>query len=320
MMKYACTLKTVNMKNSGPNAFVSQSKTYWSDVVKFIGAAGFSAIEMPFCPYMADPLAFEMGRAGNPISEFAIDSQYGGAEKYVNFLSENGIDEICALHICAQDTFLDIVAKSKDEKELFVEFEDLATVAMEFAKKMGTNTLVLSPSIEVYNVIKYFGSEENYVENMIKTVVNINEKAKAQGITIVVRNEFYGVFRGEKVYELLDAAQVFWSPDTAQLSIAGVDFCTAVKKYGKRIMLPKFCDSDYVDSNSQYSKAHAECPDDFLQRVYCDMGDGTIDFKKCVATLEETGFLGVVVMESAKTSDFYRALLKMSWTTKFGLE
>lgn len=314
IMKVGYSLEMINLRTSGPNQLYMQSRSYWIEMLKYISAAGFTGIEMPYNPYSGDPVTLEIGRCGVPISRFAVESQYGGVESFCTMLHEFGIKDIVGIHINANDTMLDLIARFRNKEELFQEFYNLAEEAIDFAAEAKVPVLVVSPTPEIGYVSRYYTNQEFFEKEIMQTLSSICELARSRSIKVTIKNEFWSLYRGRKVetiYETLPDA--YYSPDMAHLMIAGEDPVSVIKNMGARILLPRFSDTDFIDESNNYQQTNAETPLEGKQRMFCDMGSGTVNFIEISSVLEKQGYDGYVVCDCKKTMNVYKALLKMRW-------
>jgi inosose dehydratase len=206
---------------------------------------------------------------------------------------------------------------------LFFEiFKGLARESLAFARQIGAEGLVVSPTPEIgilMDLMEGMGIDEckaQYLPQITELVDGIGAEAAQYGIQVAVRNEFWGLLRGTGIEDLLsetDAKNVLFSPDLAQLAIAGADPGELIRKYAGRIAFVHFSDTWYVDEGDNYMSKSPEAPVAGAQRVYCDLGDGMIDVPACHRALREAGYDGWVLCGSKSTLNVYRALLKTRW-------
>jgi sugar phosphate isomerase/epimerase len=155
-----------------------------------------------------------------------------------------------------------------------------------------------------------------YLPQITGLIDEIGAEAAQHGIKVAVRNEFWGLLRGTGIEDLLsktDAKNVLFSPDLAQLAIAGADPEELIRKYAGRIAFVHFSDTWYVDEWDDYLSKSPETPVAGAQRVYCDLGDGRVDVPACQRALRETDYNGWIHCGSKSTLNVYRALLKLRW-------
>ena len=152
------------------------------------------------------------------------------------------------------------------------------------------------------------------VREMAETITKIDEIAAKEGISVSVRNEFYGLFRGELVNSLMDKLpkSVLYSPDLAQLYIAGADPNAMIKKYAGRLGSVKMDDTEFVDTNGCFAVPLPEMPQEGMhQRVYCTFGNGNVDKVGAYKALLEAGYDDWIVMESKEAFEIEKTMMKM---------
>lgn len=297
-MKFSFSLESVNMLTSGPNFIFKQSKGFWVNYFKYIAAAGFKAIELPFNPFSSDPMAFETGRCGIPNNANAISSKYGSPAEFRAFLREIGIDEISSIHINANDAML-------EGGDYYSRFEELCRSAAEHCRSLDCPSLVVSPSPELGWIKAKLGDE--FEERTLGILSKLSGEA---GIEIAVRAEFWSFFRGWGITKI---PGVKICPDLAHMSIAGLDVAEALRSYGGNILCPVLTDTAFTDEVGNFERVNAEIPVEGAQKVFSDLGDGKLPLLECAQIIKDSGYEGYVVCEQRKTLDVYRALLKLRW-------
>ena len=320
-MKFGCSLEMINMRTSGPNFIVKQSKSYWVEMFKLVAAAGFTGIELPYNPYSSDPLAFEIGRCGMPVNRAAVNAKYGSVQSFRDFLHSVGIKELTSVHISAQDILLELIASENSDGDIPEMLEKLGLEALEFVIDMGGKGLVVSPTPEIGLLAQYMGNgddtwEKRYLKKTGEVLNRIGRSAAAQGVQIAITNEFWGLLRGSEIegfMKYITGENVRFAPDPAHLLIAGTDPAAMVKIFEGRLGLVRFTDTAFVDSLMNYKKTNAEVPVEGPQRLFCDVGEGAVDLIGIYKALQDSGYDGWVICESKKTLNVYRALLKMRW-------
>lgn len=319
-MKFGCSLEMVHMRTSGPNFIIRQSKGYWLEMFKLVAAAGFRGIELPYNPYTSDPIAFEVGRCGMPISRFAVDAKFGSPKAFMEMLNSVGIDEVTGVHINPNDILLELIAKDASFDAYFPMLHEMADDAMAFLQALGSKCLVMSPTPEIGLLAEGFGGgkdgwQQGFVDKTIEAINAIAVRAKANGLTLAVKNEFWSMGHGPHLQELfagLDAS-VCYSPDAAHLAIGGANPVETVRAFAGRMAAVRFNDTAFVDVENNFRRINPEIPVTGAQRVFADLGEGTVDLKGMHAALDETGYDGWVICESRNTLNVHRALLKMRW-------
>ena len=319
-MKFGCSLEMINMRTSGPNFIIRQSKGYWMEMFKLVAAAGFKGIELPYNPYSSDPIAFEVGRCGMPISRSAVDAKYESPQAFMAMLKDFGIEEVTGVHINPNDIMLELLAREGHMNEYFPMLQTLADEAMEFLQALGARNLVLSISPEIGLLAENFGGGKDgwqpvFVAKTIEAINLIVGRARGKGIVLSLRNEFWGMGHGvhlQEIFAELDPA-VQYSLDAAHLSIGGEDPVKTVQSFSGRLAQVRLNDSSFVDLEQNFRRINPEIPVMGSQRVFCDLGEGTVDVKNLCQSLRESGYDGWIICESRNTLNVHRALLKMRW-------
>lgn len=320
-MKYILNLEMVNMKTSKPNAFYMNSTMFWIEYFKCIGAAGFDAIEMQYNPYSLDPLSFEIGRCGVPVSRFAIEAKYGSIPEFLAMIGQFGLRGIEAVHIDTNEILNEIIAADGDAKEYFPMMDALMEEAVQFCEEARIPWITLTPTPEIGMLERYYytqagDDEPGFLERLEKHLEAAREKAETSGVKIAVRNEFWSVLRGEKIVPFLQreaCRRLYYSPDMAHLTIAEAEIGRILRSMGNRIACPRFNDTAFADRHENYKRLNAEIPTEGRQRIFCDLGDGTVDLPHWRDELQKLGYDGVVSCESRKTLEVYKGLLKTKW-------
>lgn len=315
-MKFGCSLEMVNMLTSGPNFIFKQSKKFWVDYFKYVAAAGFKGIELPFNPFSSDPMAFETGRCGIPCNSVAVASKYGSPEEFLAFLNDIGINEITSVHANANDAMLELAAAALPAERYYDLLEDMGMQAVTHTKSLKAQGLVFSPTPELGWIHKYFGEdgEAEFAQKTIEILNKIIAAAKAEGITVALKTEYHSLFRGPKMAELLKAVpDAMMCPDLAHMAIAGDPTTIVVNAHKDQVAFMRLSDTAFEDKHDNYKKINAELPVEGPQKVFCDLGEGRVDLLGAVQTLKDNGYDGWIICEQKKTLDVYRGLLKMRW-------
>ena len=322
-MKFGCSLEMVNLLTSGPGVFTRQSKKFWVDYMKFIAAAGFTGIELPYNCFHADAMAFETGRAGCPCNETVLQEKYGGPETFIRFLKEIGVtDGVIDVHISAQDATLELLACAMDPEAYYTLAEKLFFAGLDHAANLKAGCLVVSPSPELGWLYKVFGEDlSDFEEKTSALLEKLVEAAREKGVAIAFKNDFWGYFRGERRAALLARIpELFYAPDPAHLLIEGAKPQEAVSSYKNRLACVRMNDTAFEDVVGNWKCINAELPVEGNQKVFADCGDGKADLKGLVSDLKASGYDGWVICENRKTLDVYKGLLKLGWFVQYGLE
>jgi len=315
-MKFSFSLESVNMLTSGPNFIYKQSKGFWVNYFKYIAAAGFKAVELPFNPFSSDPMAFETGRCGIPCNATAINSKYGSPSEFRAFLKDVGIDDISSIHVNANNAMLEVVAAKLPAQNYYTLFEDMVQQAIEHCKSLDCRALIISPSPEL-GWIKALLPEDvdsRFEETTVEILRRQCGRADKEGIQIAVTSEFWSLFRGEGILRLADKVPgLKLCPDPAHIRIAGLNEVDVLGSFGGNILCPRLTDTDFTDEYRNFERINAEIPVEGRQKVFSDLGDGNVDLLEFARTIKASGYNGYIVCEQRKTLDVYRGLLKLRW-------
>lgn len=315
-MKFGFSLESVNLLTSCPNYFYRNTKIFWQDLLKFIAAAGFKGIELPFNIFSSDAMAFEIGRCGNPNNQNVIKAKYGSYEGFLNYLHQVGIEEVTSVHISANDAMQELIAIDKPAEQYFELFEELCFSAVDHAKALNAGGLVISTTPEFGWVTKYFGEAGlQDFEEKTAGILNITvEKAKAAQIAVALKTDFWGVFRGPKMAALLNKVPgAMMCPDLAHLYIEEAPIIAVLDAHKAQLAYARLSDSAFKDEFENNKHINAEFPLKGAQKVFADLGEGKVNILGAVRTMKQNGYSGWLICEQKKTVDIYKALLKARW-------
>lgn len=286
---------------------------YWNEMCEMIGVCGYDGLEIPFQAW-----SFNGGRGAAPICAESIRSKYGSAQNYQKFLQECGIkDGLSGLHITAQNILMTIMDENVPREQFFDRTLMLAEETIGVLAEAGSKNLIISPSPMFGMTMGVFhGSDilESFEDRMAETITKIDEMAAKEDIKVSVRNEFFGLFRGELVDSLMKKVpeSVLYSPDLAQLHIAGVDPVSMIQKYAGRLGSVKMNDTEFVDKNGCFATPLPEAPQEGnQQRVYCTFGNGDVDKVGAYHALKNAGYDDWIVMESKEAFQIEKTMMKM---------
>ena len=322
-MKFGCSLEMVNMLTSGPNFIYKQSKHFWTNYFKYIAAVGFKGIELPFNPFNSDPMAFETGRCGIPLSAFAVKSKYGSPEEFLGLIRELGLEEVTSIHFNANDIVLEILASGRTMEDYFTLYEEAGLAAIDHLVSLGGRGLVLSPSAELGWLEKLVGGDlaGAFTDKTVDVLSRLLKAAGEKGVQLALKTSYWSLFRGPQMAELLKRLPgARFSPDLAHLAIAGDPVLTVVEAHRDDIDFLRLSDTAFVDQVGNYRKINAEIPVEGPQKVFSDLGEGNVDLFGVCSILEANGYSGWIICENKKTLDVYRGLLKLGWYVQHNLQ
>jgi len=286
---------------------------YWNEMCEMIGVCGYEGVEIPFQAW-----SFNGARGAAPICAAAIRSKYGSAGTYQKFLQDCGIsDGLSGLHITAGNILMSMLDEHVPSERFFDKTLDLAQETIEVLAEAGSKNLIFSPSAMFGMTMGIFhGSNilESFEDRIAETIIKMEEMAQKAGVQLSIRNEFYGLFRGLLIDSLMGKLpeSILYSPDLAQLYIAGVDPVSMIRKYVGRLGNIKMGDTKFIDYKGVYSTPLPEYPQDGMQqRVYSTFGKGDVDLKGSYNALKEAGYDDWIVMESKEAFQVEKTMMQM---------
>ena len=305
-MKYSFSLGTTSCATN-------LALWYWNELSEMIGVCGYDGIEIPFQAW-----SFNGGRGAAPVCAAAIRTKFGSVANYQSFLMECGIAEgLSGLHITAQNILSTMLEDNCPRERIFERTLELAEETACVLSEAGSKDLIFSPSpmLGMFNGV-FYGSDiiDSYEDRIAETVGEMAKITAAAGLKLSLRNEFYGLFRGERIDSLMQKVpgSVCFSPDLAQLYIAGADPVEMVRKYRGRLRSVKMDDTEFKDETGCFADPMPEAPQDAArQRVYCTFGNGNVDKIGAYRALVEGGYDGWIVMESKEAFNVEKTMIKM---------
>lgn len=318
-MKVALSYEMINMNSSLSGNMNLTYKWYWEDIVDWTAATGFDSIALTMIPN-----AFNVGRGGAPRCTLAINTKYGSAQGYLSFLNDRGIKDVCAMNVSAQAMLADMFESGKKFEDLFPEFYSYASDVTDMLAALGGKILLVSPTPGIGALKGRFGDDEaaldKFTGEAVECLGKIAEMSAAKGVKTCLANDFWTLARGkqaDRFLSALDPALVGFAPSTAMLRIAGADPVEELERNFDRLGAVVFTDSDFVDTVDVYASPAPEYPQfGPQQRVYKDLGYGSVDLAGAYALLKSKGFDGTVILEPRYTTNAPRALLRTRtfWT------
>lgn len=301
------SLDLINRHYQEPNRNRFESRYFWEELYPLISASGFRSIEIPY-----EPVWQFGGRSGVPMNRYCINTKYETAAGYRAELAARGIDRVAGV------TFDPNLFMRNDNLDFFFGASGhFAGEALSHAADLGAAYFAISPSPYYGRTAHYHpdldAKRATFVERMTQTLQGLAEKAADNDVTLVLRNDYWGLFRGEGILPLLDAlpAGVKLDIDTASLTIAGIDPATFIAAHIDRIGCVHLTDTRFVDTNDTWKSANPEFPEHRATQVFRDPGTGDVDLAGIVALLDSHGYAGPVVFSARQTRDPFRALLRI---------
>lgn len=304
--RIAISLDLINRHYQEPNRNRFESKYFWEELYPLIRASGFRSIEIPY-----EPVWQFGGRSGVPMNRYCINTKYDSAENYRAMLADSGIEQVAGV------TFDPNLFMRNDNLDFFFGASGhFAGEALAHAADLGADYFAISPSPYYGRAAHYHPDLERkraaFTDRVVGTLRGLVEKAEASGVTLVLRNEYWSLFRGEAVLPLLDALpdSVKLDIDTASLTIAGVDPAAWIEAHLNRIGCVHLTDTRFVDTDETWKSANPEFPQHRATQVFRDPGAGAVDLAGVVSLLDRFGYAGPVVCSARQTRDPFRALLR----------
>ncbi|KQN82156.1 xylose isomerase [Sphingomonas sp. Leaf67] len=304
--QFAISLDLVNRHYQEPNRNRYESKYFWEELYPLIGAAGFRSIEIPY-----EPVWQFGGRSGVPMNRYCVNTKYQNADKYRAALAKGDIDRVTGVTFDSN-----LFMRNANLDFYFGATGHFAGEALGHAADLKADYLAISPSAYYGRIAHYHPDLEDkaaaFTDRTADLLGGLAAKAQAAGVTLVLRNEYWSLFRGERILALLDRLpdSVKLDVDTATLTIAGIDPVAFVTAQRDRIGCVHLTDTSFVDTAGTWKTPNPEFPEDRAMQVFRDPGTGTVDLGAVVALLEQTGYAGPIVCSARQTRDPFRALLR----------
>ncbi|MGT2513596.1 sugar phosphate isomerase/epimerase family protein [Sphingomonas panni] len=188
--------------------------------------------------------------------------------------------------------------------------------ALAHAADLKAAYLAISPSAYYGRILHYHPHLEDelgaFTDRVADLLGGLAAKARAAGVTLVLRNEYWSVFRGERILPLLERLpeDVKLDVDTASLTIAGIDPAAFITAQRDRIGCVHLTDTAFVDKAETWKTPNPEFPEHRATQVFRDPGTGTVDLPAIVSLLDRIGYAGPVICSARQTRDPFRALLR----------
>ena len=318
-MKTALSFELVNMYSSLADNMYLNYKWYWENLTDWTAATGFDSISLTLVPNQ-----FNVGRGGAPRCTLAINTKYGSAQGYLNFLNDRGIKNVSSFNISAQAVLADMFESGAKFEDLFTILFDHADDASSELVGLNGKYLNVSPTPAIGALKANIGDSPEafaaFADKAAECINKIGEMTAKKGIRTCVTNEFWTLARGNYIdnfFEKLNKEFVGYTASTAMLKIAGVDPLEKISQYFDNLGCVFLNDTSYVDTVDTYASTTPEYPQTGeQQRLYRDLGLGSIDFAAVYKMLRDKGFDGYVVLEPRYTTNVPRAVLRTRtfWT------
>jgi inosose dehydratase len=303
---FAISLDLVNRHYQEPNRNRYESRYFWEQLYPLIATAGFSAIEIPY-----EPVWQFGGRSGVPFNRYCVNTKYGDAAGYRAALAERGIARVSGI------TFdPNLFMRNANLDFFFGASGHFAGEALAHAAEMGADYFAISPSPYYGRALHYHpdleAQRDAFTARTVDLLTGLAAKAQDLGVALVLRNEYWSLFRGEAILPLLAALPdgVKLDVDTASLQIAGVAPADFIAANIARIGCVHLTDTAFTDDDETWKTANPEFPERRATQVFRDPGTGAVDLPGIAAQLATLGYTGPVTLSARQTRDPFRALLR----------
>lgn len=303
---FAISLDLINRHYQEPNRNRYEGKYFWEELYPLISASGFRSIEIPY-----EPVWQFGGRSGVPMNRYCINTKYETAANYREVLSAGGIDRVAGV------TFdPNLFMRNDNLGFYFGATGHFANEALAHAADLGAEYFAISPSPYYGRVAHYHpnleAEAESFTERVTELLQGLAAKAEASGVRLVLRNEFWSLFRGERIFRLLDSLpdSVKLDVDTANLTIAGISLSDFIVAHSNRIGCVHLTDTSFEDTAETWRSPNPEFPDHHATQVFRDPGTGSIDLPQVISLLDGLGYQGPITCSARQTRDPFRALLR----------
>lgn len=305
-MRTVFSMEVVDLDRQAPNRNKRESKYFWDELYPLMVAGGFDRIEIPY-----EPKWDFGGRSGIPRTMRSIQMKYETPEAYAKYLKGIGITSVDCVHL---DSALFCVGAPEMYLGALGHF---AEEAIAFASGLGCPVLTLTTTPPIFAVNNLLSGRDDFSEDVLvgklaELITAINQKAADAGVTLCVKNTYWGLFRGERIFDFIRKLpeSVKLDIDTAHLSIAGVSPVEMIRKAAGRIGIVHFTDTSFVDDQEAYAQPLPEFPAKAATKVFRDIGDGKLDFISIVTALKESGYDGAICYNCRNSYDIYRSVLR----------
>ncbi|NBC35093.1 TIM barrel protein [Novosphingobium sp. FSY-8] len=300
------SLDLINRHHQEPNRNRYESRYFWEELYTLIATAGFTGIEIPY-----EPVWQFGGRSGVPMNRYCVNTKYGDAAGYRALLQTRGIARVTGI------TFDPNLFMRNDNLGFFFGATGhFAGEALAHAADLGADYFAISPSAYYGRIAQYHPDLDSQIEMFTQRTLdllgNLASKAAELGVTLVLRNDYWGLFGGEKILPLLDALPdtVKLDLDTAHLHVAGIDAAGFARAHIGRIGCVHLTDTDFVDTAQIWKTPNPEFPANRATQVFRDPGTGSVDLTGIAALLDQLNYHGPVTCSARQTRDPFRALLR----------
>lgn len=302
----AISLDLINRHYQEPNRNRYESRYFWEELYPLIATSGFTSIEIPY-----EPVWQFGGRSGVPFNRYCVNTKYENAAQYRALLNTSGIVKVTGI------TFDPNLFMRNDNLDFyFGASAHFAGEALSHAADLGAEYFAISPSPYYGRIAQYHPDIDDKVEaftaRTIELLTGLATKASELGVALVLRNEYWSLFGGERILPLLAALPdtVKLDIDTASLSVAGISPTDFIAANIDRIGCVHLTDTDFSDTAEIWKTANPEFPSNRATQVFRDPGTGSVDLPGITALLDKLGYRGPITCSARQTRDPFRALLR----------
>lgn len=303
----AVSLDLINRHYQEPNRNRYESRYFWEELYGLVAAAGFSEVELPY-----EPVWQFGGRSGVPLNRYCVNTKYGSAAAYRARLAESGIERVSGV------TFDPNLFMRNDNLDFFFGASGhFAGEALGHAADLGAAYFAISPSPYYGRMAQYHpdmaGKADVFTARTVELLSGLAAKADQLGVSLVLRNEFWSLFGGNRILALLGELPdtVKLDVDTASLFVAGISPTDFIAQHAGRIGCIHLTDTRFVDESEIWKTPNPEFPSGRATQVFRDPGTGSVDLASVSALLDTLGYQGPVTVSARQTRDPFRALLRI---------
>ncbi len=252
-----------------------------------------------------------------------IPGLFGSVQNFMNFMNSCGVERVCSFFA---NYYEGSSLNAADHVRLAEYFSHLAG----FVAQLGGSRLLVRP-------MGPYWREAPITDDKIKTAAEcwskVGKATKAAGVETSMHVDFLCGIRNiaeiEKLLKWSDPDAVGLTIDTAELTIAGIDPVKFYDKHHARINHLHFKDAITTDKLDEYKDVNAEV--DYwpcnlvaagtrqgVDRWFYEMGTpgGLVDFPALVASMNEHGYKGWVVVESDQSPHVEESVMLNGWYLK----
>ena len=321
IMKHGLSMEMVDTHNQQPNRNRRESKYYWDEIYTLVSAGGFTEVETPYDPQWAFG-----GRTGVPLVYANVIDKDGSADNYLKRLHGYGIDRLVGVHYMPGMFFSGASPESNGAVSLegyFGALDFFGRGAVDYVAAIGGSYITMSATPKLGEVEQAYANDpETGVKAVLEGTAAAVEKlaayANSKGVRFCLKNEFYGLLRGDRILDFVKGLRekVYLDIDTAEYKIAGYCPLCVIRDNPELIGVVHYSDTSFVDDQECYRQMNPEFPSVRASKVYRDLGDGSINFPKVEQVLKDIGYTGHVIINCRDSYDICRSILRARYYIK----